>query len=175
MGALYTNSLIRLIETEHVERMAEIGVYHGRNLRTILKKFPDQIIAYWGIDPYEQLTQDSTKKWYKPKSYWDNLFYQASKYQMYFKSLRILRFRSDVAASFFEPCSLDLVFIDGNHDYDHVREDILLWEPKIKPGGILCGHDYGSKKHIGVKKAVDEHFGINFLVMGGGVWVTDTH
>jgi len=36
---------------------------------------------------------------------------------------------------------LDLVFIDGSHDYGEVRKDIEKWLPKIKKGGIICGHD----------------------------------
>jgi predicted O-methyltransferase YrrM len=35
----------------------------------------------------------------------------------------------------------DLVFIDADHSYPTTREDIQLWLPKVRPGGILCGHD----------------------------------
>lgn len=38
--------------------------------------------------------------------------------------------------------SLDGVFIDGNHEYENVKADILAWIPKVKNGGILAGHDY---------------------------------
>ena len=38
--------------------------------------------------------------------------------------------------------SLDGVFIDGNHEYENVKADILAWMPKIRKGGILAGHDY---------------------------------
>src|SRR3990167_8242140 len=46
------------------------------------------------------------------------------------------------AAKDFEDGSLDAVYIDAEHDEDSVREDIRTWRPKIKPGGILSGHDY---------------------------------
>ena len=36
--------------------------------------------------------------------------------------------------------SVDMVFIDGGHDYASVAEDLRLWEPKAK--GLLCGHDF---------------------------------
>ena len=38
--------------------------------------------------------------------------------------------------------SLDFVFIDGNHAYEWVVEDLALWTPKVKKGGIVYGHDY---------------------------------
>lgn len=47
------------------------------------------------------------------------------------------------AATLFEDRSVDFVFIDGAHDYDNVRADICAWLPKVKPGGVLSGHDYG--------------------------------
>lgn len=50
----------------------------------------------------------------------------------------------------------DFVFIDANHTYDDVRADILAWLPKVKPGGILAGHDYSPEMFPGVCKAVDE-------------------
>jgi len=46
------------------------------------------------------------------------------------------------AAKDFPDGSLDAVYIDAEHDEDSVRMDIRTWRPKIKPGGILSGHDY---------------------------------
>ena len=47
----------------------------------------------------------------------------------------------------------DFIFIDANHDYEFVKEDINAWWPLVRTGGILSGHDY----HVpSVKKAVSE-------------------
>lgn len=60
---------------------------------------------------------------------------------------------------------VDMVFIDGNHDYYSVMADIEYWWPRTKK--VICGHDYG-RDHgpgyeeagfPGVRKAVDEFFG----------------
>ena len=57
--------------------------------------------------------------------------------------------------------TLDFVYLDAGHDYASVLEDLQAWAPKVRPGGMLAGHDYwnGSSEAVpiyGVKKAVDE-------------------
>jgi predicted O-methyltransferase YrrM len=56
--------------------------------------------------------------------------------------IRPLVLPSVSAARLFPDRSLDLVFIDGNHGYTAVRADLAAWRPKVRPGGLLCGHDY---------------------------------
>lgn len=53
-----------------------------------------------------------------------------------------VRSHSTVAASQMENESLDFVFIDGNHKYQYVKQDIASWFPKVRQGGIVSGHDY---------------------------------
>ena len=53
-----------------------------------------------------------------------------------------IRKRSVDAAKDFADGSLDAVYIDAEHDEASVREDIQTWRPKLKPGGLLCGHDF---------------------------------
>lgn len=55
---------------------------------------------------------------------------------------------------------LDFVYIDGNHRYEYVKMDIELYLPKVKKGGIICGHDFNHED--GVNKAVLELFGNDF-------------
>jgi hypothetical protein len=54
----------------------------------------------------------------------------------------ILRETSVEAAGRFPDRTLDFVYIDAAHDVDSVREDIAAWFPKMRPGGIISGHDY---------------------------------
>ena len=55
---------------------------------------------------------------------------------------------------------LDLVIIDALHDEESVDNDIHLWTPKIRKGGIACGHDYDNRRFPGVKIAVDRFYGV---------------
>lgn len=54
--------------------------------------------------------------------------------------------------------SLDWVYIDGNHLYEYVAQDLRLSLAKVKPGGLVTGDDYaeGGWWEGGVKRAVDE-------------------
>jgi predicted O-methyltransferase YrrM/GR25 family glycosyltransferase involved in LPS biosynthesis len=70
-----------------------------------------------------------------------------------------LKLKSLEAVSKFEDKSLDFVFIDASHEYEDVKNDIIAWLPKVKPGGVLAGHDYyidGYDWFPGVKQAVNE-------------------
>jgi predicted O-methyltransferase YrrM len=46
------------------------------------------------------------------------------------------------ASRLFQPESVDFCFIDGDHQYASVMADLQAWWPRIKPGGVLAGHDY---------------------------------
>src|SRR5690349_13242959 len=63
----------------------------------------------------------------------------------------------------------DLVFIDGNHSYPHVDEDIKFWSQQLKKNGILCGHDF-HYTWPDVCRAVIKHGALlkrSFRVFGG--------
>lgn len=65
--------------------------------------------------------------------------------------------------------SLDGVFIDGDHSYKHVRRDLEVWEPKIRPGGFLSGHDFGNNPQVAI--AVADHRGPNRAIHLAMDWV----
>jgi SAM-dependent methyltransferase len=51
----------------------------------------------------------------------------------------------------------DLIYIDGEHTFESVFEDIKNYKNKVKPGGFLCGHDF-IKESFGVEEAIKKHF-----------------
>lgn len=67
----------------------------------------------------------------------------------------------------------DFVFIDSSHLYENTKAEIRLWLDKVKPGGILAGHDYSD--NVQVEKAVNELIPADYLNIyntenGHGVW-----
>ena len=73
--------------------------------------------------------------------------------------VNLIKAHSLDVVSNYEDNSLSLVFIDGSHTYEDVKADLLAWLPKVKSGGMLAGHDYGSTYHVGVYPAVGEVLG----------------
>ena len=51
--------------------------------------------------------------------------------------------------------SLDFVYIDANHTFDFVMQDIIEWAKKVRRGGVVSGHDYFRCRQFGVVDAVD--------------------
>jgi len=70
------------------------------------------------------------------------------------------------AAKDFEDGSVDMVFIDGAHEYESISQDIALWAPKARR--IVAGHDreYGS-----VRRAYQEHFKREPDQVAGDLWI----
>jgi SAM-dependent methyltransferase len=67
----------------------------------------------------------------------------------------LIHAESKVGATFIPDGSVDYLFIDAGHMYDEVVADIAAWRWKVKPGGIIAGHDFNQ---VPVEKAVREAF-----------------
>jgi predicted O-methyltransferase YrrM len=76
--------------------------------------------------------------------------------------IRAIPLRSNDALIHFPKRDLSMVWIDANHDYESVSQDIKNWLTKIVPGGWIGGHDYLTCPQT--KQAVDEAFGSRVIV-----------
>lgn len=145
--------LIARIPSGHVVGV-EVGVFRGQFAELLLKLHPRLrliMVDRWNTtehQPRHGRTQDE-------------LFVEAV-HRTLFAGMRgaILRADSLTAAATFDDGSLDFVFIDADHSYAGCAADIAAWAPKVKPGGLLCGHDYNDRwtheRGYGVVRAVDE-------------------
>jgi hypothetical protein len=59
-----------------------------------------------------------------------------------YQNCTIVHKTSMEALADFADNSLDFVYIDGNHEFRYVAEDIYEWTKKVRKGGIVSGHDY---------------------------------
>jgi predicted O-methyltransferase YrrM len=51
---------------------------------------------------------------------------------------------------------VDMIFLDGDHSYEHCYKDIEAWLPHIKKNGVFAFHDYKEPRWPGVGTAIDE-------------------
>ena len=153
--------MLRFIQKEiQPQAGAEIGVQYAIFSKAILTEMPR--IKLFSIDPY---------KHFDPKEYLDisnvpqfeqDINYETAKENLQELGLRskLIRLTSTEAATTISNHSLDFVYLDGNHSYKGLMEDLNTWYPKIKKGGYLSGHDYinhvDAFADFEVKKAVDE-------------------
>ncbi len=89
----------------------------------------------------------------------------------------LVRGTFDEARSQFTERTIDLLHIDGAHDYESVRHDFETWLEKVVPGGIILFHDIAARHdNFGVWKLWDEiipHGAGSFAFRQGwglGVW-----
>ena len=167
--------LTELIKENNIQIMAEIGVWKTHMPRRLLRDEDcSKIIKeYWAIDQWSVLSSAHGHMSNRTSEDWDDLYFNACKYTPWFKQFRVLRLASLKASKIFLDEYFDLVYIDASHFYKDVLDDIKVWLPKVKKGGIISGHDYGmgGRKNHGVKKAVDEYFGEgNVILKEDGVW-----
>lgn len=152
---------------------AEIGVAYGGNSFNLLDKFKN--LTLYSIDPYIKYSKEDKMSDNVEGQNGDELYNIVSNIlKENFKDRSIfIRGKSrelvNISDEFF-----DFIFIDGDHSYEGVIDDINNSFSKIKKTGILIGDDYGVFEHIdfGVRKAVDEFCKNNNLSLNldGPIW-----
>jgi hypothetical protein len=154
--------------------MAEVGVWMGKNAFALLSKRSD--LEMWLIDRWKRPDADDSyatsgaEMAVKPQEKFDDAYHMAVTVAQGFKGrTHIVMDDTAHAATQFEDGSFDCVFIDADHSYEGCRRDILAWRSKVRPGGLLCGHDYANKAGE-VKRAVDEIFPAGVAVGSDHTW-----
>ncbi len=114
---------------------AEIGVYKG--------EFSDKIaktgLKLYGIDPWRIYKDYSNPR---GQTRLDFQYEHTTRVLAPYPNCTIIRKTSMEAVEDFIDESLDFVYIDGNHDFRYIAEDIAEWTKKVRKGGIVSGHDY---------------------------------
>jgi len=143
--------------------VAEIGTFRGDFSQAIFDVVqPDQLHL---IDPWVHQEGES----YRPDEsnvsdaeHGKNLDAVKARFADEIAAGRVVihrKFSTDAAPDFADH-TFDWVYVDGDHTYDAVLSDLRAFEGKIKPGGMILGHDYANypgteKLNYGVIEAVD--------------------
>jgi SAM-dependent methyltransferase len=148
--SLYYSKVQFLIELHKPKTFVEIGVAYGYHAIHILEN--NKNVSYIGVDPYfpnydkkdpfsvdvatlfpEKTPRDSMNRLH------NSVVEELARFS---DRAKLIRETSQEAAGFFKPDSIDMVFIDANHKFEHALEDIRIWFSKLCPGGVLVGDDY---------------------------------
>lgn len=114
---------------------AEIGVYKG----DFSKQFGNVGLKLFCIDPWKNYKDFYHNQGQKRL---DFLYEHTKRALAEYPSIEIIRKTSMEAVEDFADESLDFVYIDANHEFRYIAEDISEWAKKVRKGGIVSGHDY---------------------------------
>jgi predicted O-methyltransferase YrrM len=132
---------------------AEIGTEQGVYAERICKNNPG--VKLYCVDLWK------TYQGYRDHVNQDKLdeFFSTTQTLLKSYNVKFIRKYSMDAVKDFENGSLDFVYIDANHEWPFITQDIYYWSTKVRPGGIVSGHDYYRSNRINskchVKGAVD--------------------
>lgn len=115
---------------------AEIGVYKG----DYSAHFAKAGLKHFAIDPWMAFPGQGRTQQVQERQ--DFLFGHAGRTLAPYPNCTIIRKTSMEAVKDFADESLDYVYIDGDHEYSHIVEDVTEWAKKVRKGGIVAGHDY---------------------------------
>ena len=157
-GMMDEDDLMWLYENAcKMNSIVEIGSWGGRSTHALLTGCKGTVHA---VDPFKGGTHE--RDWNKENS--DIVYNDFMNNVGHFKNLVLKKMHSAEAVGDFHDNSIDMVFIDGDHEYDFVIEDITIWLPKTVK--LICGHDC---KYSPVKKAVGELLG-DHKITSENIW-----
>jgi len=159
-----------VLEARGLKIGVEVGVAFGGHSEALLAR--TRISKLYGVDSY-RYRPDYHDPMNLPQAEFDRLYERMVRRLSGFGD-RFTPIRKDSEQAVADVSGpIDFVYIDADHSYLGVFNDLCRWTPKVRPGGIIGGHDYDHVDFPGVKQAVDEffrRFGWKVHPEGDGVW-----
>ncbi|SRR6266496_4522936 len=153
------NEFIQMLREREAKLGVEVGTDHGVYAKQLCEGIPELFL--YCIDPWTAYIEGKDVKSQKDV----DKIYEEAKERLKPYQCSLNKGTSMNEVKYFNDNSLDFVFIDGNHSYDYVLEDITEWTKKVKPGGIIAGHDYklDAINKYGVIEAVNKYVKDNHI------------
>lgn len=147
----------KILKKFNMKLVCEVGVKQGFNFKRLARANLDHLV---GIDIWDLDRTLSQERAIEVKGWEQDLKVWTTKQKF---NVQLIKDYSLNAVNMFEDGYFDYIYIDADHRYKTVKQDIGVWWKKVKRGGILAGHDYSHSKNkalrakgFGVKKAVRE-------------------
>jgi hypothetical protein len=161
---IYREAAVEALADEDCgSRLVEIGAWLGRSTAFMCTELAkagvercDKSVHFYTVDTFLGSPTDKQHQDYaKGQSVFPEFYSKMARGGL-LHYVTPLVMMSTQAAQLFPDRSLSFVFIDGDHIYSQVWQDIHDWLPKVTPGGVIAGHDFGSDEFPGVTMAVKE-------------------
>ena len=148
------------------QAIAEIGSWKGRSTHALCSGCPGTVTA---IDHFKGSKGFDFEVEVHSKAVGDSdaVYKEFCCNMAGFSNLVVERKNSAEAVRLYPDGAFDMVFLDAEHTEEGTRNDIRAWRPKVKPGGLICGHDYCTAWPT-VMKAVDDELGA--VEVCGTIW-----
>jgi hypothetical protein len=117
----------------------ELGSFKGQFANTILNNWGGKLLM---VDVWRELPHQEYDDASNHREHIDAYSQSMENIKGFEDRAYMLRMKGEHACDFIQDESLDFIYIDANHTYDAVKQDLKLWYPKIKSGGLVMGHDY---------------------------------
>jgi len=125
---------------------AEIGTERGAYAEVLCKANPS--VRLYCVDPYE--VYPGYRDYNGKEQRLHQSFAEAEQRLAPYNVTFLRRYSMD-ACHGFDDRSLDFVYIDANHEWPYITQDIYYWAKKVRRGGIVAGHDYYRSTRIDSK------------------------
>jgi len=130
------DGVVKLFRRFGYKEGVEIGTAQGWFAQKICQRVP--LVKLFCVDPW--IIYDEYPERKKQKRLDEQ--YENAKERLAPYNCELVKSFSRDAVKNFEDDSLDFVFIDANHSFEYVIEDIALWSKKVRSGGMISGHDF---------------------------------
>lgn len=114
----------------------EVGIEVGLYSEILCQANPE--LELHAVDPWKTY---SSYREHVTQAKLDQMYIEARERLTPYNCEIIRQFSMD-AVELFEPNSLDFIYIDGNHSLRYITQDICEWSKRVRPGGIVSGHDF---------------------------------
>lgn len=165
----HSELLTQIVMAQRWRRGAELGLEKGITFEMLLERCGEQF-SLIGVDVFSpQPGVIGAEVYLHPRyRHEENRIKCREITDRYRRRSRLLEMTTHEAADVVKDDSIDFVFIDANHSYEAVLQDLQDWQPKIRKKGWIMGHDWPMG---GVQKAVKEFYpGIPVLFPTHRTW-----
>ena len=159
------DNLVRKVAKKGMN-ILEIGSWIGDSTVVLGRIAKDNGGMVYAVDHWLGMYNASEKQ--PPQDILDIFKYHIQK-ELVERNITIMPMESMAAVKVFKDKLFDVIFLDSDHSYEAVRLDLMSWTPKLKDGGLICGHDC-KDGWPGVEKALDEFFKDYKVIKGSSIW-----